>query len=69
MRFSSRKFLLAVFTIGVVILNDRIGLTPQGIQALVYTTIAFITAEGIKDISVARINAQKKLEITGTPAD
>jgi hypothetical protein len=51
-RLSSRKFLLSVAAIGIIVLDGylNIGLTPQDKTLLITVVIGFIGAEGAKDL-------------------
>ncbi len=49
LRFTSRKFLLAVLGVLIVFYNKELQLTPEQINAITTLIISFTAAEGIAD--------------------
>lgn len=48
-RLTSRKFLLAVFGLVVILLQGTVNFTPEQVESVVQIIIAFTAAEGVAD--------------------
>lgn len=49
-RFTSRKFLLAIFGVVTVFFSDALSITPDQQNAIITLIIAFTAAEGVADV-------------------
>lgn len=49
-RLTSRKFLLAVFGLIIILLQGKVNLTPEQVESMVQVIIAFTAAEGVADV-------------------
>lgn len=66
-RFTSRKFLLALFGLVTILFGDKLHLTSEQIEGVIQVIIAFTAAEGLAD-AVTRYTNIPTVDDTGTVA-